>query len=157
MLASFIVITGLSATSAQTGAAAVGLAVIPTLFIFFAGYDIAITPFLTAYLCEIWSFTQRSRGLTVTWCSSVVALFLNTFANPLAPEAIQWRYYIVYIAMLALFAVTVYFAYPETRGFSLEQMAVIFDGDDADVILTAETREETVIPAISGEKDAWIK
>ncbi|WQF76730.1 Putative major facilitator, sugar transporter, major facilitator superfamily [Colletotrichum destructivum] len=154
MLVSFIIITGLSATFAQTGAAAVGLAVIPILFIFFAGYDIAMTPFLTAYPCEIWSFTQRSRGLTVTWCASVVALFLNTFANPLALEAIQWRYYIVYIVMLALFAITVYFAYPETRGFSLERIAVIFDGDDADVILTAETREKTDDPVISGDKHA---
>ena len=26
---------------------------------------------------------------------------------------------------------TVYFFYPETRGYTLEDMAVIFDGDDA--------------------------
>lgn len=155
MLVSFIVITGLSATFAQTGTAVVGLVVIPFLFIFFAGYDIAMTPFLTAYPCEIWPFTQRSRGLTVTWCSSVVALFLNTFANPIALEAIQWRYYIVYIVMLTLLLITVYVAYPETRGHSLEQMAVIFDGNDADVILAAETREKTDSPVVGGDKDAW--
>ncbi|KZL80229.1 sugar transporter [Colletotrichum incanum] len=95
MLVSFIVITGLSTTFAQTESAVFGLVVIPFLFIIFTGYDIAMTPFLTAYPCEIWSFTQRSRGLTVTWCSSVVALFLNTFANAIALEAIQWRYYFV--------------------------------------------------------------
>jgi MFS family permease len=42
MLASYIVITGLSASFAQTGVASVGTAVIPFLFIFFAGYDIAL-------------------------------------------------------------------------------------------------------------------
>jgi MFS family permease len=42
MLASYIVITGLSASFAQTGIPSVGTAVIPFLFIFFAGYDIAL-------------------------------------------------------------------------------------------------------------------
>ncbi|OHW96270.1 sugar transporter [Colletotrichum incanum] len=135
MLVSFIVITGLSTTFAQTESAVFGLVVIPFLFIIFTGYDIAMTPFLTAYPCEIWSFTQRSRGLTVTWCSSVVALFLNTFANAIALEAIQWRYYF-------------------TRGHSLEQMAVIFDGNDSEVILAAGTREKTDSPVIGGAKNA---
>lgn len=91
------------------------------------------TPFLTAYPCEIWQFSLRSRGLTVTWCSTVVAIFINTFVNPIALEAIHWKYYIVFIVMLSLLLVTVYFAYPETRGHTLEQMAVIFDGPDAAV------------------------
>jgi MFS family permease len=42
MLISYIVITGLSGSFAQTGVASVGTAVIPFLFIFFAGYDIAL-------------------------------------------------------------------------------------------------------------------
>lgn len=42
MLASFIVVTGLSATFAKSASSSVGLAVIPFLFIFFAGYDIAM-------------------------------------------------------------------------------------------------------------------
>ncbi|KAG6353506.1 hypothetical protein INS49_005467 [Diaporthe citri] len=131
MLTSFIIITGLSGAFAESGSAQIGLSVIPFLFIFFAGYDIAMTPFLTAYPCEIWQFSLRSRGLTVSWCSTVAAIFINTFVNPIALEAIQWRYYIVFIAMLTLLLITVYFAYPETRGHTLEQMAVIFDGADA--------------------------
>lgn len=42
MLVSYIVITGLSGSFASTGNASVGLAVVPFLFIFFAGYDIAL-------------------------------------------------------------------------------------------------------------------
>lgn len=42
MLISYIVVTGLSGSFAQTGHAATGTAVIPFLFIFFAGYDIAL-------------------------------------------------------------------------------------------------------------------
>jgi MFS family permease len=42
MLVSFIVITGLSGAFAESGSARIGLSVIPFLFIFFAGYDIAM-------------------------------------------------------------------------------------------------------------------
>jgi hypothetical protein len=42
MLISYIIITGLSGSFAQTGTASTGVAVIPFLFIYFAGYDIAL-------------------------------------------------------------------------------------------------------------------
>ncbi|OLN85351.1 Lactose permease 31 [Colletotrichum chlorophyti] len=143
MLVSFIIVTGLSGSFAETQSSSVGMAVIPFLFVFFAGYDIAMTPFLTAYPCEIWQFGLRSRGLTVTWCSTVVAIFINTFVNPIALEAIHWKYYIVFIVMLTLLLITVYFTYPETRGHTLEQMAVVFDGEDAAAPPPAVTSQKT--------------
>jgi hypothetical protein len=42
MLTSYIIITGLSSSFAQTGTASTGVAVIPFLFIYFADYDIAL-------------------------------------------------------------------------------------------------------------------
>ena len=67
--------------------------------------------------------------------------FFNTFVNPIALEAIGWKYYFVFVAVLACFGLTAYFFYPETRGYSLEQMAVIFDGEDAEV----ESPEKTAV------------
>lgn len=58
-------------------------------------------------------------------------MFFNTFVNPIALGAIAWKYYIVFIVVLMIFGVTAYFFYPETKGYSLEQIAVIFDGPDA--------------------------
>lgn len=63
--------------------------------------------------------------------------------NPIALGKIGWKYYFVFIVVLIAFWLTVYFFYPETRGFSLEQMAVLFDGDDAEVPLPSETAERT--------------
>lgn len=42
MLVSYIIVTGLSGAFAANGQAAVGLAVVPFLFIFFLGYDLAL-------------------------------------------------------------------------------------------------------------------
>ena len=89
------------------------------------------TPFLSAYPCEIWHYRLRSRGLAVTWLASICGMFFNTFVNSIALSAIQWRYYFVFMAVLIVFGVTAYFFYPETKGYSLEQIAVIFDGPHA--------------------------
>lgn len=65
-------------------------------------------------------------------------MFFNTFVNPIALDVIAWRYYIVFIVVLLVFGLTAYFYYPETKGYTLEQIAVIFDGPDALVANTTE-------------------
>ncbi|RDW71805.1 hypothetical protein BP5796_07839 [Coleophoma crateriformis] len=142
MFISFVLVTALSGSFATTGNSATGVATVAFLFTYFAGYDIALTPFLVAYPVEIFPFALRSRGLTVTWVSTIVAIFFNTFVNPIALSAIGWKYYIVFVVVTVVFGITVYFFYPETRGYSLEQIAVIFDGDDANVAPPSETSQK---------------
>lgn len=60
-------------------------------------------------------------------------VFFNTFVNPIALDAISWKYYFVFLAVLIAMVVSVWFMYPETRGLTLENVAWIFDGDQADV------------------------
>ncbi|OQO06602.1 hypothetical protein B0A48_08387 [Cryoendolithus antarcticus] len=139
MFVGFVTVTGLSGSFAATGNAATGIAVIPFLFVFFAGYDIALTPLIISYTCEICPYRLRSRGLTVALVTTVIAIFFNTFVNPIALEAIGWKYYFVFLIVIVTMAITVYFTYPETRGHTLEQMAVVFEGRDADVAEAAET------------------
>jgi MFS family permease len=149
---SYILVTGLSGSFANNHTPAVGIAVIPFLFIFFAGYDIALTPLLISYPCEIWPYRLRSRGLTVTNVVTVIAICFNTFVNPIALDSIAWKYYIVFVVVLILYGVTVFFAYPETKGYSLEQMAVVFDGDAAEVPYPAETAERSASMVSKGDE-----
>ena len=141
MLASYIVISGLSGSFANTGHASIGTAVIPFLFLFYGFYDIAFTPLLVSYTCEIWPYNLRARGLAVTLISTQLAIFFNIFVNPIALQAIQWKYYIVYVVILIIITATIYFFYPETNGHSLEEMARIFDGENAAVPKEGRIRE----------------
>ncbi|KAJ5627624.1 MFS sugar transporter [Penicillium lividum] len=129
MLVSYIVITGLAGGFAATKSSPVGAAVIPFLFIYYAGYDIAFTPLVMAYPAEIWQYSLRAKGVALTSSCTYLAPLFNSFVNPIAMDAIHWKYYIVYIVLLALILVCVYLVYPETRGHSLENMAAIFDGE----------------------------
>ncbi|KAL4802618.1 general substrate transporter [Aspergillus unguis] len=152
MLASYIIITGLSGSFASTTSAPTGTTVIPFLFIYFAGYDIALTPLLVAYPCEIWPFTLRSRGLSVAWLSAIFALIFNTFVNPIALAAIAWKYYFVFVAILISYGLVSYLFYPETKGYSLENMALLFDGDRTAVIRDAKDSEQSKSSGKTAEK-----
>lgn len=63
--------------------------------------------------------------------SCIIAIIFNIFVNPIALEAIGWKYYLVYVVILMVYGLVVFFLYPETRGYSLEQMANVFDKYDA--------------------------
>lgn len=59
-------------------------------------------------------------------------LVFNQFCNPIALEAIAWKFYFVYIGTLTAMIPTIYFLFPETKGRTLEEIAKVFDGEAAD-------------------------
>jgi MFS family permease len=100
---------------------------------YFFGYDIALTPLVVSYPIEIWPYKLRAKGLAISQMTSLAMVFFNTFVNPIALEAIDWKYYFVFLAVLISMVVSVWFWYPETRGLTLENVAWIFDGERAEV------------------------
>lgn len=131
MLVAYIAVTGLSGSFASTANAATGIAVIPFLFIFFGAYNMGLNPMLYTYPCEIWPFALRSQGLSSTIYTTFLSLVFNIFVNPIGLSTIGWKYYIVFICVLVIMLVVVWFLYPETKGYTLEQVAVVFDGEEA--------------------------
>ncbi|KAL3291696.1 general substrate transporter [Colletotrichum asianum] len=63
-------------------------------------------------------------------------LVIAAFCNPIGLDNIGWKYYIVFCCFLLFITFTVYFYFPETKGYTLEEIAVIFDGCDADLTAT---------------------
>lgn len=106
---------------------AAGIAVVPMMFLFFAGFDIAYASLFIAYPAEILPFQLRAKGLAVTLSTDAVACFFNQYVNPVAFSALQWKYYFVYVGCLIAFLTLIYFLFPETKGRSLEEISKIFD------------------------------
>jgi MFS family permease len=128
MFLSYIVWTVLTSVFTKTLNQDAGHAVVAFIFIYYFFYDIAWTPLLQAYPVEIYPYTLRGRGLTVTLISTFVGLIIGQFVNPIAMESLGWKYYIVFCVLLAVLFVLVYFLFPETKGRTLEQIAEVFDG-----------------------------
>jgi hypothetical protein len=86
---------------------------------------------------EIWPYKLRAKGLALVQMTSLTFTFFNTFVNPIALDAIQWKYYFVFLAVLVAMVFSVWFKYPETRGLTLENVAWLFDGEQANVGLVS--------------------
>lgn len=107
-----------------------GIAVVPLLFLFFGAFDMAYAPLFISYPAEILPFQLRAKGIAVTLSTDAVACFFNQYVNPVAFTAIEWRYYCVFIGCLVVFLGLIYWLFPETKGRSLEEVALIFDEDE---------------------------
>lgn len=88
MFVSNIVVTALSGSFSETGNLSVGLAAVPMIFVYYAGYEIALVPLTISYPCEIWSYALRARGLTVSQILGSLFGILQTFVNPIGLEQI---------------------------------------------------------------------
>ncbi|KAI6019993.1 general substrate transporter [Pisolithus orientalis] len=113
------------------GVAAAGHAVVGFVFLFFAAYDIAFTPLIVSYTVEILPFSLRAKGFNVFSFVISVALIFNQYVNPIALDALGWKYYLVYVCWLAVEFVFLWFFLVETKNRTLEETAAIFDGEDA--------------------------
>lgn len=115
---------------AEMGILAAGIAVVPMLFFFCAAYDFAYMPLFIAYPAEILPFQLRAKGLAITLTTDSLACFFNQYVNPVAFDALRWRYFSIYVGCLVVVLALVYFFFPETQGKSLEEVSQIFEKSD---------------------------
>ncbi|KAM5354421.1 hypothetical protein ACJ41O_001070 [Fusarium nematophilum] len=130
MLVSYVVWTACSAVNSETGNRAAGIVVVVCLFTYYFHYDIAWTPLLFGYPTEIFPYSLRSKGIALELFAIYGSLIIAAFVNPIGLEDIGWKYYIVFCVLLVVFFAVTYFVFPETKGYSLEEIACIFDGKD---------------------------
>jgi Sugar (and other) transporter len=130
---SYIIWTACSATYAKdpTNKAAAD-SVVTFIFVFSFFYASAWVNLLIAYPCEVFPYRLRSKGLALTLTCNYALNLISLFVNPIAMKAITWKYYIVFDCCLGVLLVLIYFFFPETKGHSLEEIALIFDKEISD-------------------------
>ncbi|KZV61446.1 hypothetical protein PENSPDRAFT_294602 [Peniophora sp. CONT] len=105
-------------------------ATLPFIFIFYACYNLAYTPMLVSYTLEILPFHIRAKGFAFMNIVVALTLFFNQFLNPLALEAMGWKYYLVYCGWLCFELIFILMFVIETKARTLEETAVLFDGEE---------------------------
>ncbi|GJN90853.1 hypothetical protein Rhopal_003867-T1 [Rhodotorula paludigena] len=129
MLVSYICLLGLSAGFDKSQNPQMGLATVAFMFLCYGWYDIAWTPLAFSYTTECLPYSLRSSGMALfTWMQNA-ALSANQWLNPVGLEAIGWKFYFVFLATLIMYLVLIYFLFVETRGLSLEEVALLFDNE----------------------------
>ncbi|KAK8217256.1 hypothetical protein M8818_001509 [Zalaria obscura] len=135
MLVCFTLWTVCTALFDLHGNKAAGKAVIAFIWLFSVSYALAWSGLLVAYTVEIMPFKIRAKGLMLMNFFVQAALVFNQYINPIGLDNLipHYKFYIVYCVWIAVELIVVYFFYIETKGPTLEEIAKIFDGDEAEV------------------------
>ncbi|KAG9313602.1 hexose transporter [Chiua virens] len=115
----------------QHKSAAAAHGVIAFIFLYSSAYALTFTPLVIAYTVEILPYNLRARGLCVLNIVTSIAIVFNQYVNPIALDALGWKYYLVYVCWLACEVVFLWCFVVETKDRTLEETAALFDGEDA--------------------------
>ncbi|KAF5023282.1 hypothetical protein F66182_4663 [Fusarium sp. NRRL 66182] len=146
MLITFSVWTACSAVYAKTESSSAGIAVVAMIFLFYGVAGAAWPGLTVSYTVEILPYTIRAKGLTLCFVFTSLSGVFNQWVNPLGLEELQWRFYFFYIAILVIECLIIYFFFVETKGPTLEEIAVLFDGKDSAAGIAKEHAHEKSAP-----------
>ncbi|KAH7161781.1 general substrate transporter [Dactylonectria macrodidyma] len=110
---------------------AAGYAVVVLLYVFSPAYNFGFNGNLGLYIPEILPYHLRTRGLAFFYFVQFCFMILSTFAVPIGLQDIQWRLYTIFVGWIVVEFLGVWVLFPETKGPSLEDIALIFDGPEA--------------------------
>lgn len=129
-----ICITAGSATFAKDSTnKAAAYSVVVFLYIYSPVYNLGFNGNLGLYIPEILPYRLRTKGLSFFYFVQFSFMMLSTFTVPIGLENIAWRFYIIFVGWVMVEFAGIYFVFPETKGPSLEDIAIIFDGPVAGV------------------------
>lgn len=104
-----------------------GKTTIGILFLFYAFYNLAWNALIFSYPMEVLPYPIRAKGYAILMFVGKAANFINSLVNPIGLNALEWKYYLVYVVWLCIEVACVYFFVVETKGPSLEAIAARFD------------------------------
>ncbi|RFU28947.1 hypothetical protein B7463_g7402, partial [Scytalidium lignicola] len=141
--------TAASARYSETGNTYAAGAVVGMIFVYYMCYNLMM-PLTYIYITETFPFISRSKGVAITQGFSRAGSAFNLFVNPIGLESLAWKYYLVYIAWLGCETILIFLAYPETKGPTLEEMALVFEGKSAKVglINVSEKVDATLVQQV---------
>ncbi|KAM3065960.1 hypothetical protein ACMFMF_010583 [Clarireedia jacksonii] len=145
----FTIITILTGVFTHTKSESASYASVAFIYLYSGVHNLGWTGAMMLYVVEILPYSMRAKGISLFWLITGLAGAFNTYVNPLGLDRFGWKFYFFYVAWIAVEFVVVYFACPETMGTSLEDVALIIEGDKAlvgkiDTVKEKALKEEAV-------------
>ncbi|KAI5475101.1 MFS sugar transporter [Pseudohyphozyma bogoriensis] len=128
-----LIMIGTTITSARYtmyGDLVAGKANVAMVFLFLGTFFIVCGPLFFSYQTECLSYSVRAKGMIIWGISNKIISIFNAYVNSIALGRIGWKYYIVYCVLNFLQLTAMYFLLVETKGYTLEEIAVMFDGEN---------------------------
>ncbi|WWD05123.1 hypothetical protein V865_003195 [Kwoniella europaea PYCC6329] len=122
---------GVYAKSGQTNKAA-GIASVAMVWIYSIPNNFS-QPLFYSYPAELLNYSLRGKGMAVWNTVNQAWGAYGSYVNSIALDTIGWKYYLVFVPILSVQWVLAYFFMVETKGFTLEEIAIAFEGTGAAV------------------------
>ncbi|CAG7921947.1 unnamed protein product [Penicillium olsonii] len=149
ILTVFAVQTLCAALFNDYGNVTAGHVVIAMLFLFYLFFNLAFNALLYSYPVEVLPYPIRAKEFSLLMFFGKASNFINILVNPIGLQAIGWKLYLVYVAWLCIEVVVIWKFFVETKGPSLEAIAVLFDGEPD----KSANREKELTKREKGEDD----
>ncbi|KAI3600690.1 hexose transporter protein [Moniliophthora roreri] len=128
MLVFFSVLTALMAVFSHSPLPSLAIIYVVVLYLFVFALNFSWSALVGLYPPEILPYSLRAKGIALGNFLLAICSSFNTFVIPIALEAIGWKYYTVYIGIIAVYLGLLWAFLIETKGRTIEETAELFDG-----------------------------
>ncbi|KAH8811137.1 sugar transporter [Xylogone sp. PMI_703] len=129
----FSIITATTGVYVETGNKSASYSSVAFIYLYSGVHNLGWTGAMIVYVVEILPYTMRAKGMALFWLFTGACGAFNTYVNPLGIDAFGWKFYFFYVGWIIVEFIVVYIFFIETKGPSLEQIALLFDGKDATI------------------------
>ncbi|KAI7780518.1 Lactose permease [Diaporthe eres] len=122
---------------------------IAVIFLFQGFYSFAITPMTSLYPTEIAQYKVRAASIAVFRFFDGGFGLCFSFAMAYAMAELGWRFYLINASWNIIFALIVFFFFPETRALKLEEISILFEGPqviEAALNENSSSKDENSLP-----------
>jgi len=106
-------------------------AAIAMIFMMSIVFSLSFGPVSWVLAAEVFPTRTRSIGTSVATCANWLLNTLISETSPIGMTNVGWKFYLLFVCLNAVDFVIIAHFFPETKGKSLEEMAVLF-GDEVD-------------------------
>lgn len=155
-LACYIGLTAFTAQSENNKDLAYG--VIVFIYLFGICFAMGMTPSATLYPMEVLENRTRAKGSALKFVFLNIATMTNTFGVSVGIKKIGWKLYVIYICWIAVEIALIFLLFVETKGKTLEELAVVFESKNPRKMSTRKTKialdeDGRVLGKLDDEKD----
>ncbi|GAA6063033.1 hypothetical protein JCM10212_001012 [Sporobolomyces blumeae] len=126
-----------------------GIATVIGVWLYDGFFNLVCGPLFFSMTAEVLPFQMRAKGMMANTLLVKALSIASSYVNPVALDAIGWKYYLVYTALIVVQLVGWYVLAVDTNKLTLEEIATLFEGPGGAVPDVERVADAATVPTVS--------